>query len=68
MTWIIGIIVVTVGIVVILILSRSGPQEMDEDVKQEVADASEAELQQALHPPPKTKEEIEAENELYIEK
>ena len=66
--WILLGVAVVVGIFVLLIFSRSGPQEMDEDVMREAAKAPPEELERALHPPPKTKEEIEEENELYAEK
>ena len=68
MPWIvIGVLIVAIlfGLVV---LSRSGAQEMDEDAMQEAAEAPPVELEQALHPPPKTKEEIEEENEFYTKK
>ena len=52
----------------LILLSRSGAQDMDEDAAKEATDATPAELDRALHPPPKTKEEIEEENEYYAEK
>ena len=68
MMWIfIGVLSLTI-LFALVVLSRSGAQNMDEDATQEAADAPPEELEQALHPPPKTKEEIEEENELYITK
>lgn len=64
--WIgVGVVVV---IYLLLWLSRPGPKDMDEEAMHEAAEASPEELEHVLHPPPKTKEQIEEENEYYIEK
>ena len=57
-----------VFIFVLVAVMRSSPQDADEDATQEAKLASAKELDEALHPPPKTQEEIEEENEMYEDK
>ena len=68
MKWIAIVVVLLVVIFVLIILSRSAPQDYDEEAIEEAKNATPEELDHILHPPPKSAEEIEEENEMYAMK
>ena len=68
MKWILIGTVVLFCIYMLIVFARAGAKDIDEEATEEAHYASQKELARALHPPPKTKEEIEEENEMYEDK
>ncbi len=67
MSWILIGIIIIIGLLVLIAVSKSSLRGMDEDATLEARQTSQAELQKMLHPPAKTEEEKEEENRLYQE-
>ncbi len=68
MSWILIGMFIFVGMVLLIIFSRAGSRDIDEEASKEATQASPEELNRALHPPQKTKEEVEIDNDLYEER
>lgn len=66
--WILIGVVIVVIVFALIAFSGSSLRSIDAEATQEARHASDAHLDEVLHPPPKTAKEVEEDNELYEER
>jgi len=68
MEWVLLVVGFAVACILLLLFVRTSAQDADEEALQEAKQATPEELEEVLHPKPKTKDEVEAENDMYEDK
>ncbi len=66
--WILIGVVIVVIVFALIAFSGSSLRSIDAEATKEARHASDAQLDKVLHPPPKTAEEVEEDNQLYEER